>query len=814
MNQQERAERARKLREDRGVAAPTLRNIQTPLEDRTTGTDAMFPAAAAKRTGDVQPIIDRGVNDPNVQSRMQQSGMTGLFGMLGNLFSPDEGKEYSEAESLAAGALDTVTMGNAPEFMEASRGSPGAANLVLGAANSLANMLTGEAPMPPSEAASARHDEQIAENRGSSLVGQVVGAFGPGGLLAKGMQSGVKYLPKGAEFLTDTFIGRAISSSVAGGVEGGAYARSKDENIVGGAAAGTIGGAVGSSTLDLLGKGINGLFGTASKTHGRQLVGEQMEYGGQAIRRDEILEDAQILGPRATLSDVDQGAMLRGERNLVSANRNEESQGLAGLMEERLGNPRVPSTGQGQVYEEFSETMRDLLPEGFTPISGDLDAAVAKDTMRQISRNYFNAISDEFGTALRDSELSVDPKRFSQSLERAARGPGIVKPRAGGKGTVNKGSRDAWAKVQREIREQTSTKKVSKKGGARGEKETVNLPHNAQQLHNIRMFIDDTIDSSYGPEGTSLGRNELAALSRMRTAVTDRLNSDPAIADVNRKYATQASYMRAYDLGTQILTRNQKAMSSEGIEDWMVAANQGDINGFIHGVSRVLLDQINKARGEASTTRLLAMDDEIADRLRAVFPDIADDIINRANSAMRLADTAGTMIRGSQTGRRSMMQQQEGTGGNITDIGVVSGWFYNLLGGSGGVSHGAGAGALRRLMPGMTDPAETLEMDRLLTAQGPEQLTSVLDEIEQALGIGRNPSRLSFPRTMSGPDAALDAQAGRIPATALTEDIGQTLPFSLGTSAAGAALNTPHRIDQREQERRRQQYIRERQNPR
>lgn len=822
------ADRAAQLRQEQGVVDPTLQNIQQPLAERTIGTDLMFPVDAAVRTGNMDPIIQRGMNDPRTQERMASGGISnGPLGWLTGMFSPDEGKQFSEAESAAYGALDPFTGGSPAAFLAGAgaddnvlKYAPSVLKLPLGIGNAAANVVFGNPAIPPSEELQQDVDRAISENRGASLIGQVVGAVGPGAVTAALAKKALTKLPATYAWLTDTFMGRALVAAPVGALEGGIYARAKDANVPLGALGGAVGGMAGSAVLDLVGKGVNALFGAASKTSARQMAGQDMAYPTGTIDRDEIVNAATELGQKSILPDINQPALERAESNVMDPSRNFDSRAITNMAEARLGNPRIPATGQGQVYEDFTASMRSMLPKGFDPISGHLNEAVAPDTMQRISKEYFTAISDEFGAAVRNSSISANPTRFPQVLERASRGPNIPKPQArGNKNPVNAGIRSAWNKVRAELERQTSYKYVPVPGGFRGEKMRVTLPYTASQLHNLRMYIDEVIDGSYDAAGaTSISKNEMASLSRMRTAINDQLNKDPTLADVNRRYATQSSYMRSYNLGTGILSRGATAKSADEVENWMASANPGDVNGFIHGVSRVLVDNIRKPRGEGTTARRIALDDELGDRLRAVFPQYADQIIKEANAALLYASTASNIVRGSQTGRRSMMQQRENPSRNLLDIATVSGAIYNVFNSGGGMSRGAGASALRRLLPTMVDPDETAEMARILTAQGPENIGNVLDQITQAMSIGENVSPLSFPRTMQGPDTSLAARAARDAAIAAgqpdpglplgTQDIGQTLPYSLGLLTPGFMFNTDYEMGQREQQRRADELMR------
>lgn len=722
-----------------------------------------------------------------------------------------EGKT-SNMESLLTGMQDTATVGNTGPYRAGREQAAQSLDQLLpfspainsaltkysplamvpeaaGAVNAGANLITGE-PIINSDEQEAAVDKALSDNPYMALAGQFGGAIVPATGTARGVMfvvdKGAKGLPAirtAANFMGNTKIGRFLTSAAAGGLEGGAYAKSKDQNVGLGSALGVAGAGAGSILAGAIGSTARAISGSNSYTAARKFLGDEIKR----VTRSEASPEGVIgvdagatVRPSSTLMDVNKGA----EEVMTTMMRSPPDVGdfwkARNLLTERMDK----ATGS---LQDFEQTMVSSLPKGFTRQAGNIGDPRAADTVLSNAKSYYSSLQNEFGTVLDNAKgLAFNEKQLSAELKDAIIGNN-PKP--------DEGIREAWATI-------ANIAKTEKPSDARG-------------MYNLRKAIDHRIDDTFSPTASAVDKSKRRGLILARNIVHEKLDAIPGFAEANAKYATEASYLRAYDVGSKIMSDSKKALSPEALEDYMNAANPGDMQGFWEGVSREIIDSLAKAGGEGRMLKKITKDDRIAKKLHTIFPQTADAMIEAANKAVDETATANAVLSGSRTSLDAARKERMNQSSKLLDKMLVGLGAVNIAtqGKRGGSLAGAG-GALRRLLPKETDPAFNREVERLLLAQGPEGINRALGQMQSTQDIFR------LPISLGGVDRALAAQAGelsgenallRMTNPLTTYDLGVTVPSMLGTVPRSLLNNAPGSMEQREDDRARRRYERNKQ---
>jgi hypothetical protein len=748
------------------------------------------------------------------------------------VFGRDEGKEYSGLQSAGAGIADAATLGNAGNVAAgAEAGSGGNLSMalpgaVMGATNALSNLVMGDPMFNKQKAALYEEniDKAIEENRGASVLGQIVGSFAPGGLIAKGLNTSLKGVAslkrgeKAADFIGNSWFGRIVTNAFLGGVEGGAYARSKDESVAEGAGLGAAGGAALSGAQELLGPVTTHFFGGGEKSSARAKLGEILSQSEGPNYQTSILDEATRLGDTSTLMDTSRGGLVTGMGITSDPSSAFNAQEITKYLEMRQygstkGSPPQGNFAGGTTTEQFQKEIADLLPQQYARANG-LFTTVPRtaDAVERESAQFFQSLVPQYDEVF-DANKNVMFQRpkiermvdrifdnansgLSQADERALKREIFGYFRKTDEKIAQ--ARASKKKVPTD-RSQSTPKVLTPTGKVRKPAVYQVTP---RDLNEFKKSVQQRINSAY-KSSDPRARNEIRLLTQVRKEVdgilSRRLKGKTAkgqtYRSLNQAFSDEKSYTRSYEAGREIMKQDT---NEDTVDFFMMAANPADVQGFNEGVAREMVEWMKKNNGELRLARNIARDDNLKEKLAKVYgpakaaqiQDSVSKLIDLTNTTYAVTGNSFTALRQAATG---VLRPQR----RDVDLGIMIGGILTNLTGTQYISNAATIGAARRYVRSDANPIETQELVRMLTAQGPQGQQQAMDDIQKVVG------EKILPVSLAGPDSRLAGHTGL--RSLLDMDIGQSIPLSGALIAPEAVYNT----DYAQQDRRRRRRVKE-----
>lgn len=183
-----------------------------------------------------------------------------------------------------------------------------------------------------------------------------------------------------------------------------------------------------------------------------------------------------------------------------------------------------------------------------------------------------------------------------------------------------------------------------------------NLRNTATAAHNIRMALDDELETGSKPL-TSAGGNTIRALENARTLVDAELKKIPEFAAADAKYAKLIEPAKGLQIGYDALT---KKTNKEEFAKAFAAASPEKQEAIRKGMHAAMGDVMEGATsGEEAKMRSLFNKKEVnRANMRTAFGALGDSFNEAVSNEVALRGTERGVISGSQTAERQAVRQE------------------------------------------------------------------------------------------------------------------------------------------------------------